>query len=102
MVGIGIRYNPLVVNVGENKVLDKRYKMWYNIDSDLRRLKRSTDELRRKTNKFSGNYGNIDFTYDEQELIRRVISSVMGSFKDKGDVNIAKHILYKTGWIDGK
>lgn len=41
------------------------------------------------------------FTYDEQELIRRVFKSVYGQLKSTEDKTIAKNILQKTEWIIG-
>lgn len=45
--------------------------------------------------------GNITFSYEEQELIRRVIKSVFPQLKSGRDKSTAKDILEKTRWTDG-
>ena len=69
----------------------------FTLDSDLRKLKRATDKLHEE---LSIPVGNVSFSYDEQELIRRVFKSIVKQFKGRNDVLIAKEILQKTGWID--
>jgi hypothetical protein len=41
------------------------------------------------------------FTYDEQELIRRVFISIYNQISSTIDRNTAKNILHKTEWIIG-
>ncbi len=44
----------------------------------------------------------VAFDYEEQELIFRVFSSTMSQMKSKKDKNVAKDILKKTKWTEGK
>ena len=67
----------------------------FTLDSNLRKLKRATDRLQEN---FSIPVGNVSFSYDEQELIRRVFKSI--KIKNKNDIIISQTILQKTSWID--
>ena len=67
---------------------------------NLNKLSRDLNKLKndvRKTFKFNG---NVSFSYEEQELIRRVIKSVFSQMKRKRDRDVAKTILDRTEWID--
>lgn len=44
--------------------------------------------------------GNITFSFEEQELIRRVFKSVFNQFKSVRDKETARSVMEKTGWID--
>ena len=61
-----------------------------NITAKLRSLKYRNDKI------ISG----ITFTYYEQELIRRIIKSVLPQVKNISDRDTIKSILEKTEWLD--
>ena len=68
---------------------------------DLTRLGRDLDALARKAKSISNrNIGNVEFTYDEQELIRRVMKAILPQIKSNSDLTTAKSILERTEWID--
>ena len=59
------------------------------IDRDIRKLRDKAAELIAP-----------GFTYYEQELIRRVIKSVLPQMVSGTDISTAKGILNKTEWLD--
>jgi hypothetical protein len=61
------------------------------------RLNRDVRKLREQTAKLAP-----QFSYYEQELIRRVIKSILPQLRDKRDISTAKEILEKTEWLDGE
>jgi Ribonuclease G/E len=63
---------------------------------ELDRLKRDVNKLRDKTAELTA----PGFSYYEQELIRRIIKSVLSQMKSPSDVSTAKDILAKTEWLD--
>ena len=68
------------------------------LSRDLNSLSRNLTKLK---NSLSGFVGNATFDYEEQELICRILKSVLPQMKNKKDKNTARTILNKTGWIDG-
>ena len=62
----------------------------------LDRLERDVKKLREKTAELT----NLGFTYYEQELIRRIIKSVLPQIKNSTDITVAQDILNKTEWLD--
>jgi hypothetical protein len=71
----------------------------FSLNDDLRKLKSATNKLQ---DALSIPVGNITFDYEEQELIRRIFKSVFSQLKSGHDKKIAKTILRKTEWINGK
>jgi Ribonuclease G/E len=63
---------------------------------ELDRLKRDINKLRDRTAELTA----PGFSYYEQELIRRIIKSVLPQIKNHRDALIAKDILNKTEWLD--
>jgi Ribonuclease G/E len=63
---------------------------------ELDRLERDVKRLREKTAELT----NPGFTYYEQELIRRIIKSVLPQIKNSTDITVAQDILKKTEWLD--
>lgn len=58
-------------------------------DRDIRKLKERVVEL-----------VTPQFSYYEQEFIRRIIKSILPQLRSNRDMNIAKEILEKTEWLD--
>ena len=65
---------------------------------EVDKLKREIIQLREKTAELV----SPGFSYYEQELIRRVMKSILPQMKSSGDVSTAKDILKKTEWLDDK
>ena len=63
---------------------------------ELDRLERDVKRLREKTAELI----NPGFTFYEQELIRRIIKSVLSQLKNNTDKTVAQDILNKTEWLD--
>lgn len=67
------------------------------MDREIKNLIKDLNKL--KNNK--GLIGNVNFNFEEQELIRRVFKSIFKQLESFRDVETAKEILKKTEWIDG-
>ncbi len=67
------------------------------MDREIKNLIKDLNKL--KNNK--GFIGNVNFNFEEQELIRRVFKSIFKQLESFRDVETAKEILKKTEWIDG-
>ncbi|GEM_PF-4344612 len=66
-----------------------------------RDISRELEKLSKLGRKLSTtNLGNVDFNYEQQELIRRVFKSVHKQLKNKRDMITSKEILDKTEWIE--
>lgn len=66
---------------------------------------KDVDNLKRKINTVRNSLAELKisgFSYDEQELIRRVFKSVINQFTSSSDKRIGKDILNKTSWVDGE
>jgi len=62
----------------------------------INQLERASKELKRNLSVFN----TTEFTYEEQELIRRVFKAVEKQFKSQNDLLNAKAIINKTDWLD--
>lgn len=74
------------------------------VESALNKMDREIKNLIKDLNKLKNNkglIGNVNFNFEEQELIRRVFKSIFKQLESFRDVETAKEILKKTEWIDG-
>jgi hypothetical protein len=69
----------------------------YKLKSDLQNLRRDVQNFKNSSRVVQ--IRSPSFDEQEQELIRRVITSVISQMKDKNDVNVANSILDKTRWL---
>ena len=61
------------------------------------------DKLERETKKLLDDIAVIvspKFSYYEQELVRRIIKSILPQLKSSIDISTAREILKKTEWLD--
>lgn len=59
------------------------------------------ERLRRDINRLNDTTAEmVKFSYYEQELIRRVIKSVISQIKSSVDASVAQDILNKTEWLE--
>jgi len=65
---------------------------------EVDKLKKDVDKLRDRVAELIA----PGFSYYQQELIRRIIKSVLPQMKNKCDISIAKEILSITEWLDEK
>jgi hypothetical protein len=58
------------------------------------------DDLKRRIDKLKDKVPLGTFSFSEQELIRRIIKSVLPQMKSIDDKQTAQDILDKTRWLD--
>lgn len=71
------------------------------MDKKFENISRQLDGLVSEAKKLTGYVGSVTFSYEEQELIRRVVKSVFSQMKSKNDKENARSILIKTEWLNG-
>lgn len=69
---------------------------------DYLRIQQELDRLSREAKKLRNGLkvDRVTFTYEEQELIRRIIKSVAPQIRTMRDKMLAQDILERTKWID--
>jgi len=68
------------------------------VSRNLKQIAAKAKEGQRAAESF---VGNMTFSYEQQELIRRVFKSILPQIKNARDKTTAEDILERTGWIDG-